>query len=68
MPPNLALLTNSLSGTSFDQLGSLIFKRLHDPHWEVRDSSLEVLHTLATISQSSMYHPRDFNMEVCILQ
>lgn len=52
MPPNLALLTNSLSGTSFDQLGSLIFKRLHDPHWEVRDSSLEVLHTLATISQS----------------
>ncbi|XP_034249163.1 uncharacterized protein LOC117650022 isoform X2 [Thrips palmi] len=52
MPPNLALLTNSLSGTSFDQLGTLIFKRLHDPHWEVRDSSLEVLITLATISNS----------------
>ncbi|KAE8740816.1 hypothetical protein FOCC_FOCC013670 [Frankliniella occidentalis] len=52
MPPNLALLTNSLSGTSLDHLGPLIYKRLHDPHWEVRDSSLEVLLTLATISHT----------------
>ncbi|XP_063981218.1 uncharacterized protein LOC135164623 [Diachasmimorpha longicaudata] len=49
MPPNLALLVDSDSGMS--GIGSTLFKRLHDPNWEVRDSVLEVLITIATISE-----------------
>nr|CAD7195771.1 unnamed protein product [Timema douglasi] len=50
MPPNLALLVNTMGGSSINQLGPLIHKRMHDVSWEVRDSALELLHTIATIS------------------
>lgn len=50
MPPNLALLVASDSHS--DSIESTLFKRLHDPNWEVRDSVLEVLNTIATISEA----------------
>ncbi|KAK0095161.1 hypothetical protein PV326_009078 [Microctonus aethiopoides] len=50
MPPNLALLVASESHS--DSIESTLFKRLHDPNWEVRDSVLEVLNTMATISEA----------------
>ncbi|EFN89501.1 uncharacterized protein LOC105184184 [Harpegnathos saltator] len=49
MPPNLALLVDSDS--HMNDMGPTLFKRLHDPNWEVRDSVLEVLNTIATISE-----------------
>ncbi|XP_015121081.1 uncharacterized protein LOC107043881 [Diachasma alloeum] len=49
MPPNLALLVESDSGMR--GIGLTLFKRLHDPNWEVRDSVLEVLITIAAISE-----------------
>ncbi|XP_032688076.1 uncharacterized protein LOC116852135 [Odontomachus brunneus] len=49
MPPNLALLVDSDS--HMNEIGPTLFKRLHDPNWEVRDSVLEVLNTIATISE-----------------
>lgn len=49
MPPNLALLVDSDS--HMYDIGPTLFKRLHDPNWEVRDSVLEVLNTIATISE-----------------
>ncbi|XP_066588058.1 uncharacterized protein [Prorops nasuta] len=49
MPPNLALLVDSDS--HMNELGPVLYKRLHDPNWEVRDSVLEVLSTIAIISK-----------------
>ncbi|XP_012230431.1 uncharacterized protein [Linepithema humile] len=49
MPPNLALLVDSDS--HMNEIGPTLYKRLHDPNWEVRDSVLEVLNTIATISE-----------------
>ncbi|XP_011314951.1 uncharacterized protein [Fopius arisanus] len=50
MPPNLALLVECDSHMS--GIGQTLFKRLHDPNWEVRDSVLEVLITIAEISEA----------------
>ncbi|XP_034935397.1 uncharacterized protein [Chelonus insularis] len=51
MPPNLALLVNSES--HMNNIGPTLYKRLHDPNWEVRDSALEVLHVIADISENT---------------
>ncbi|GLH12645.1 Uncharacterized protein GBIM_17360 [Gryllus bimaculatus] len=51
MPPNLALLVNTLEGSTINQLGPLLFKRMHDVSWEVRDSALEVLRIVTTIAE-----------------
>jgi len=53
MPPNLALLIDSDSHTN--EIGPTLFKRLHDPNWEVKDSVLEVLNTIAMISEYSKH-------------
>lgn len=58
MPPNLALLVDSDS--HMNEIGPLLFKRLHDPNWEVRDSVLEVLNTIATISEDTYPAFQDF--------
>ncbi|XP_012283609.1 uncharacterized protein LOC105701446 [Orussus abietinus] len=58
MPPNLALLVDSES--HMDGIGSTLFKRLHDTNWEVRDSVLEVLNTIATISEDKYPAFQDF--------
>lgn len=50
MPPNLALLVESDS--NMNDIGTTLYKRLHDQNWEVRDSVLEVLTTIATISEN----------------
>lgn len=52
MPPNLALLVDS-EDSHMNDIGPTLFKRLHDQNWEVRDSVLEVLNTIATISECS---------------
>jgi hypothetical protein len=53
MPPNLALLIDSDNHTN--EIGPTLFKRLHDPNWEVKDSVLEVLNTIAMISEYSKH-------------
>nr|XP_046491029.1 uncharacterized protein LOC124223270 [Neodiprion pinetum] len=49
MAPNLALLVTSDSLTN--EMRQVLYKRVHDPNWEVRDSVLEVINTIATISE-----------------
>lgn len=56
LAPNLALLMDTLAGSDMQNLGPVIFKRLHDMNWEVRDSALEVLATTASISKISKYN------------
>lgn len=51
IPPNLALLVNTLEGSSIEILGSLLLQKLHDTNWEVRDSCLEVLQVIASLSE-----------------
>lgn len=51
MPPNLVLLVETDS--HMNEIGPTLFKRLHDINWEVRDSVLEVLNTIAIISEDS---------------
>lgn len=51
MSPNLVLLTETDS--HMKEIGPTLFKRLHDVNWEVRDSVLETLNTIAVISEDS---------------
>jgi hypothetical protein len=53
MPPNLALLMNTLQGSTIDQVGPILQKRLHDTNWDVRDSALEVLQVVTGIAEIS---------------
>lgn len=55
LAPNLALLMDTMEGSEMQNLGPVILKRLHDANWEVRDSSLEVLATTASIAKLSEY-------------
>lgn len=50
MPPNLVLLVETDS--HMNEIGPTLYKRLHDVNWEVRDSVLEVLNTIAAISEN----------------
>lgn len=50
LPPNLSLLLESKPGSTMHELGKLIYMKLHDLHWEVRDSALELLHVITEIS------------------
>uniref|UniRef100_A0A6V7KX89 Uncharacterized protein n=1 Tax=Bracon brevicornis TaxID=1563983 RepID=A0A6V7KX89_9HYME len=58
MPPTLALLVET--DASMNSLGPTLYKRLHDQNWEVRDSVLEVLITIATISEDKYPAFQDF--------
>ncbi|PSN40477.1 hypothetical protein C0J52_11616 [Blattella germanica] len=51
MPPNLALLMNTLRDSSIEELGPILRNRMRDAHWEVRDSALEVLQVVTTIAE-----------------
>ncbi|XP_047107452.1 uncharacterized protein LOC124776482 [Schistocerca piceifrons] len=51
MPPNLALLVVPVKDSSINNLGPVVRQRLHDVNWEVRDSALEVLRNVVTISE-----------------
>lgn len=50
LAPNLALLVDSLAGSDMQKLGPMILKRLHDNNWEIRDSVLELLASISSIS------------------
>ncbi|XP_041978711.1 uncharacterized protein LOC121732799 [Aricia agestis] len=43
LPPNLSLLQESSPGSPMNDLGALIYLKMSDFHWEVRDSALELL-------------------------
>ncbi|XP_055608655.1 uncharacterized protein LOC129755936 [Uranotaenia lowii] len=51
LAPNLALLMDNLKGSGLEFVGAIIFKRLHDSNWEVRDSALELLTSIVEISE-----------------
>ncbi|GAB0095115.1 uncharacterized protein DMENIID0001_104570 [Sergentomyia squamirostris] len=51
LAPNLALLVDTLKGSAMEGLGAMIFKKLHDNSWETRDSTLELLSAMVTISE-----------------
>lgn len=53
LAPNLALLLDKMDGSEMEELGPTIYKRLHDMSWEVRDSVLELLHSIVEISKES---------------
>lgn len=53
LAPNLALLMDDLKGTGLEFVGRVVYKRLHDSSWEVRDSALELLTSITEISASS---------------
>lgn len=44
---------DGLEGSGMEELGPMIYKRLHDMSWEVRDSVLELLHSIVEISSES---------------
>ncbi|KAI5652104.1 hypothetical protein NE865_00442 [Phthorimaea operculella] len=50
LPPNLSLLMESKPGSSIHDLGKLIYMKMHDMHWEIRDSALECLLVCTEIS------------------
>ncbi|CAH2106084.1 unnamed protein product [Euphydryas editha] len=50
IPPNLSLLMDSKPGSTMHELGKLIYMKMHDLNWEVRDSALELLYVCTDIS------------------
>lgn len=53
MSPNLVLLIDQTNDSSLNQLGPLLFKKLQDNHWEIRNGALQVLITISELSHSS---------------
>ncbi|XP_004535612.1 uncharacterized protein LOC101453722 [Ceratitis capitata] len=51
LAPNMALLMDNLKGSSLLWMGPAILKRYHDPAWEVRDSTIELVISIADISR-----------------
>ncbi|KAM3959213.1 uncharacterized protein ACR2FA_006752 [Aphomia sociella] len=43
LPPSLSLLMETKPGSAVHDIGKLIYTKMHDLHWEVRDSALELL-------------------------
>ncbi|KAG6452134.1 uncharacterized protein LOC115444825 [Manduca sexta] len=50
LPPNLSLLLETKPGSTMHDLGKLIYMKMHDMHWEIRDSALELLHVCTELS------------------
>ncbi|CAH2003808.1 unnamed protein product [Acanthoscelides obtectus] len=50
MSPNMALLIDKVHDSVMGLLGPMLYAKLHDVHWEVRDSALEVICTITRIS------------------
>ncbi|XP_072931686.1 uncharacterized protein [Epargyreus clarus] len=50
LPPNLSLLLETKPGSCMHELGKLIYMKMHDYNWEVRDSALELLLVCTEIS------------------
>ncbi|XP_028162618.1 uncharacterized protein LOC114354432 [Ostrinia furnacalis] len=50
LPPNLSLLMEAEPGSAIHEMGKLMFTKMHDINWEVRDSALELLNVCTEIS------------------
>ncbi|KAJ8664809.1 hypothetical protein QAD02_006471 [Eretmocerus hayati] len=61
MPPSLALLVEFDEHTR--DIGVTLFKRMHDPNWEVQDSVLEVLNTIVCLSENKYPPYQSFLLE-----
>ncbi|KAJ8953909.1 hypothetical protein NQ318_019149 [Aromia moschata] len=48
MSPSMALLIDNVDNSSLALTGPLLYAKLHDGNWEVRDTALEVLCTIST--------------------
>lgn len=56
MSPNMILLIDKMNEDySMPYLGPLLYAKLHDINWEVRDSALEVLCTIGHNAKTSKY-------------
>lgn len=55
LQPNLSLLMDSKPGGSIHDLGKLIYMKMHDRHWEIRDTALELLQICTEIAYISKY-------------
>lgn len=53
LQPNLSLLMDSKPGGSIHDLGKLIYMKMHDRHWEIRDTALELLQICTEIAYIS---------------
>lgn len=53
MTPNMVLLVDINKDSAIGMIGTLLYGKLHDPTWEVRDSALEVLRTISENAVSS---------------
>ncbi|XP_023311983.1 uncharacterized protein LOC108911272 [Anoplophora glabripennis] len=47
LTPNMALLIDNVRDSTMSAVGPLLYAKLHDPTWEIRDSALEVLCTIS---------------------
>lgn len=54
---------DKVEGSGMENLGPTIFKHLHNLTWEVRDSVLELLHSIVEISNESKLN--DFLQKIC---
>lgn len=63
LSPNLALLMSPLEGSSFECLMPLLYKRLHDPNWEIRDSCVEVVTVIAELADTKYPAYQDMLLE-----
>lgn len=66
LSPNLVLLVEIKDDTTMTALGTMICAKLYDIEWEVRDSALELVHTIANISNAKYpsYQGMLINMEI----
>ncbi|VVC86569.1 unnamed protein product [Leptidea sinapis] len=53
--PNLSLLLDTKPGSSLHVIGKLMYLKMHDLNWEIRDSALELLLVCTEISFISKY-------------
>ncbi|KAL3273965.1 hypothetical protein HHI36_015387 [Cryptolaemus montrouzieri] len=51
MSPDLALLIDGDNNCAIFCLGPILYKKLHDPEWSVRDSALEIVSAIAEASR-----------------
>nr|XP_023023764.1 uncharacterized protein LOC111511923 [Leptinotarsa decemlineata] len=70
MSPHLALLIDKIDCTTIIPLASLLYVKLHDGEWEIRDSSIELICTLiktASTEFSSLRKPVSENDFPCVI-
>lgn len=53
LAPNMALLMDNLEGSGLQKIGPIIIRRFYDVEWEVRDSAIELISSIAEISHTS---------------